>query len=146
MTIPRQESPQERGDSPLYYISFERLVQLNRSPVAILTSRLGPSSLTTDQELNDPQELVNEIAEYRATEQGFIRPDMPIQEIVFRILLSRRNEPTPLRDLHHELTEKWATPIRPINVTQEGLKQILDSDTYYGFAQKTPGSHQDEAA
>ena len=146
MTIPRQESPQESGDSPLYYISFERLVQLNRSAVAILSSRLGPSNFTTDQELNDPQELVNEIAEHSDTEQGFIRPDMPIQEIVFRILLSRRNEPTPLQDLHHELTEKWATPIRPTNVTQEGLQRILDSDTYYGFARKSPDSQEDEAA
>jgi hypothetical protein len=146
MTIPRPESPQESGDSPLYHISFERLVQLNRSAVAILSARLGPSSITTDQELNDPQELVNEIAEHNAHEQGFIRPDMPIQEIVFRVLLSRRNEPTHLRDLHHELTEKWATPIRPINITQEGLQRVLDSDTYYGFAQKGPDHQQDEAA
>jgi hypothetical protein len=146
MTLPKQESPQESGDSPLYYISFERLAQLNRSTVAILSARLGPSSLTIDQELNDPQELVNEIAEHNAREQGFIRPNMPIQEIVFRVLLSRRNEPTPLRTLHHELTERWATPIRPINVTPEGLQRILDSDTYYGFAQKSPDHQQDEAA
>jgi hypothetical protein len=146
MTIPRQESPQESGDFLLYYISFERLNQLSRSAVAILSSRLGPSNLTIDQELNDPQELVNEIATHSATEPGFIRPDMPIQEIIFRILLSRQNEPTLLWDLHHELTEKWATPIRPINITQEGLQRILDNDTYYGFAQKSPDSQQDEAA
>jgi hypothetical protein len=60
--------------------------------------------------------------------------------------LSRQNEPTLLWDLHHELTEKWATPIRPINITQEGLQRILDNDTYYGFAQKSPDSQQDEAA
>lgn len=146
MTIPRQEFPQENGDSLLYYISFERLGQLSRSAVAILSSRLGPSSLTIDQELNDPQELVNEIAAHTATEQDFIRPDMPIQEIIFRILLSRQNEPTPLEDLHQELTEKWATFIRPINVTSEGLKRILDNDTYYGFAQKSPDHQEDEAA
>jgi hypothetical protein len=144
MTIPRPESPQDDGDSILYYISFERLAQLSRSAVAILSARLGPLNLTTDQELNGPQELINEIAEHRATEPGFIRPDMPIQEIVFRVLLSRRNEPTPLSDLHHELTEKWATPIRPINVTRAGLRRILDNDTYYGFAQKGPGNQSDE--
>jgi hypothetical protein len=60
---------------------------------------------------------------------------MPIQEIVFRILLSRRNAPTPLHELHYELTERWATPMRPINISEAGLGRILDADTYYGFAQ-----------
>jgi hypothetical protein len=66
---------------------------------------------------------------------------MPIQEIVFRILLARRNQPTKLHDLHYELTEKWATPIRPINVTEVGLRRILDRDTYYGFAQEDSSDH-----
>ena len=58
---------------------------------------------------------------------------MPIQEIVFRLLLTRRNTPTLLSDLHYELTEKWSTPVRPINITENGLARILNSDTYYGF-------------
>jgi len=61
---------------------------------------------------------------------------MPLMEIVFRILLSRRNEPTSLTDLHYELTERWATPVRPINVSEKGLQRVLDNDNYYGFAQQ----------
>lgn len=132
------QSP-DSGESPRYFISFERLGELNRSAVAILAARRGesaPSRLKPDHELNDPDELVDEIAEYSAKEQDYIRPDMPLQEIIFRILLARHNQPTALRDLHYELTEKWATPIRPINVTERGLRRILDSDTYYGFIQK----------
>ena len=41
-----------------------------------------------------------------------------------------------LTDLHYELTERWATPIRPIVITEERLLRILDNDTYYGFARK----------
>ena len=142
MTIPSNEPPQENGDSPLYYISFERLDELRRSAIVLLASRRGPSCpsrLQPDHELTDPQQLVDEIADYCSADQGFIRPDMPIQEIVFRILLSRRNQPTPLQDLHYELTEKWATPIRPISITKKGMRRVLDHDTYYGFARANPG-------
>jgi hypothetical protein len=138
MTMPATDRTSENSDSPVYYISFERLAELHRSAVAVLAARRGPSSpsrLKPDNELSDPQELVDEIAEHDAKDQDFIQPNMTIQEIVFRILLARRNQPTQLHDLHYELTEKWATPIRPINVTEVGLRRILDNDTYYGFTQ-----------
>ena len=126
-------------DSPLYHISFERLTALGRSAVTVLAARRSPdapSRLKEDFELDDPEELVNEIAEFGAEEEDFIRTNMPVQEIVFRILLGRRNEPTPLRMLHRELTETWATPLRPINLTEEGLARILDEDTFYGFERR----------
>jgi hypothetical protein len=138
MTIAATDPTQEDGESPAYYISFERLAELHRSPVAVLAARRGPSSpsrLKPDSELGDPQELVDDIAEHDAKDQDFIQPNMTIQEIIFRILLSRHNQPTQLHDLHYELTEKWATPIRPINITEVGLGRILDNDTYYGFTQ-----------
>lgn len=136
MTVPNSDLSPQNGHSPQYFISFERLSQLGRSPVHVLASRRGPSSpsrLTPDHELNNPAELVEEIAEYSANEPDYIRSGMPLQEIVFRILLAHRNEPTPLRDLHYELTERWSTPMRPINVSMEGLGRILDGDTFYGF-------------
>ena len=86
--------------------------------------------------MDNPAELVDEIAEYSVKDADYIRSGMPLQEIVFRILLGRRNEPTPLRDLHYELTERWSTPMRPINITEEGLERILDGDTFYGFDHK----------
>ena len=136
MTVAVAEDDHKDDESPLYHISFERLAALGRSPVTILAARRSlssPSRVQEDFELADPEALVNEIAEYGAAEEDFIRTNMPVQEIVFRILLARRNEPTPLRTLHYELTETWSTPIRPINLTEEGLARILDMDTYYGF-------------
>jgi hypothetical protein len=88
--------------------------------------------------LTDPQALVEEIADHYEDEDGFIRTDMSIQEIAFRLLLARRNEPISLMDLHYELTDTWSTPINPVNVSEEGLRRVLDADTYYGFAGITP--------
>ena len=142
MTSPEPETPEQSEETAqpeearLYRISFDRLAELQRSAVLLLKERRMPScpSLQNpDQDLSDLQELVNEIAQYCGDEEGFIHINMALQEIVFRTLLVRRNRPTSLHDLHYELTERWSTPIRPINVTEEGLRRILDVDDYYGF-------------
>ena len=133
------QSSQEPEESPLYHISFERIDEMRRSAVTLLADRRGPgcpSLLLPKHELDDPQELLNEIAEYSAGEEGFISSNMPLQEIVFRMLLTRRNQPTTLEELHNELTERWSTPVRPINITLKSLERILNSDNYYGFAPK----------
>ncbi len=137
MTDPEPDSGEQAEGSYLYFVSFERLDELKRSALVMVAERRGPSFPSRekpDHELTDVQALVDEIAEHYTEEEGFIRTEMPIQEIVFRILLTRRNQPTPLRDLHYELTERWATPVRPINISELGLRRILDADTHYGFA------------
>lgn len=145
MTIPTPEAAQEleteQGETPPYYcISFDRLEQeLNRSAVTLLAERRGrsaPSLLQDDHELDDPQELLEEIAEFSAQETDFINSYMPVQEILFRTLLARRNSPMSLDELCHELTERWSTPDRPINITPGNLQRILDNDAYYGFARQ----------
>ena len=138
MTIPDPVTGEAQVDPVLYYISFERIQQLNRSAVAIVAARRGPSCpslLQPEHELTDPKKLVGEIAKYCSDEPGFVRHDMPIQEMVFRMLLLRGNKPTPLEELHYDLTEKWASPTRPISITQENLNRVLESDSFYGFSQ-----------
>ena len=137
MTGPDPEAPDQGEASPLYHISFQRLAELNRSVAVLMAARSGgsgPSAGLSGQQTANPQELVDAVTEYSRDQEGFIQTNMPIQEIVFRILLSRRNQPTTLRELHHEVTERWATPVRPINVSEKGLGRILDADTFYGFA------------
>ena len=137
MTISNPEASQQEGETPLYYISFSRLDELNRSAITLLAARrtpMSPSMLKQDHELDDPQELLDEIAEFCGDEEDFIHSNMPVQEIVFRTLLARRNEPMSLTELHHDLTERWSTPVRPIHVSLKNLERILDSDDYYGFA------------
>ncbi len=138
MTVPNPEAPlQEEETSLLYHVSFDRLEQLNRSAVALLAARRSPGSpslLEPDHELDNPQALVDEIVQYGSQEEEYINSNLPIQEIVFRTLLLGGNQPMSVGDLHHELTEKWSTPVRPINVSVQSLLRILDSDDYYGFA------------
>ena len=144
MTLPTPEetleTEAEQEETPLYYrISFDRLAELERDAVTLLAARRGPSSpslVQADHELDDPQALLEEIAEFTAPEEDFIHSNLPVQEILFRTLLARRNEPMALDDLCHELTERWSAPDRPINLTPQSLQRILDNDHYYGFARE----------
>ena len=141
MTIVRPESagaPDEPGaGSGRYHISLPRLERLGRSAVHLIEARLTgacPSYGQSATEL-DPVTLIREIQEFHADTGDFIRADMPIQEIVFRILLSRGNNPTPLSELHHELTGRWSSALRLISIDQERLRRVLEADIYYGFAE-----------
>ena len=132
-----EEEPVRKN--PLFLISVDRLAKLERSPVHLVAGRLAadsPSKSKAIGELGDVKILIREISQSYKNDASFIRSDMPVQEIVFRTLLARNNRPMSLADLHYELTEKWATPIRPIVITEERLLRILDNDTYYGFARK----------
>ena len=144
MTLPTPEetleTEAEQEETPLYYrISFDRLAELERDAVTLLAARRGrsaPSLVQADHELDDPQALLEEIAEFTAPEEDFIHSNLPVQEILFRTLLARRNAPMALDDLCHELTERWSAPDRPINLTPQSLQRILDNDHYYGFARE----------
>ena len=130
---------QPENENPMFLISLDRLDQLERSPVHLVAGRLAstsPSKSKPINELGDVKGLIREIAQNYKNDPNFIRSDMPMQEIIFRTLLARGNRPMSLLDLHYELTERWATPIRPIVITEKRLLRILDSDTYYGFARK----------
>ena len=144
MTTPdpaREELVEEKPEkeNPTFLISVDRLGDLERSPVHLVAGRLAstsPSKAKPFNEMGDVKVLIREIAQNYKNDPDFIRSDMPVQEIVFRTLLARGNRPMSLSDIHYELTEHWATPIRPIVITEERLLRILDSDTYYGFARK----------
>ncbi len=144
MTTPDPRTSQEADEqpekeNPMFLISVDRLKQLERSPVHLVAGRLtstSPSKSKPVKELGDVKGLIREIAQNHKNDADFIRSDMPVQEIIFRTLLARGNRPMSLKDIHYELTERWATPIRPIVFTEERLLRILDSDTYYGFARK----------
>jgi hypothetical protein len=132
---------QEAIGSAQYRIDFDRLVELKRSARFLLATRLDPEAAASygpDQERMDPAALVEEIADRYRDENEFVQAELPIQEIIFRILLMRRNEPISLQELQQALNDRWATPVRPINITQGGLKRIMDADTYYGFAPVRP--------
>ena len=120
-----------------YHISLSRLEELNRSAVHLIAGRLTDACPSYGRPYSDldPVALIREIREFNVDMDDFIRFDMPIKEIIFRMLLAQGNDPMSLSGLHHELTDRWSNALRPISIDEAHLSRVLDSDTYYGFAQ-----------
>ena len=119
-----------------YRFSLERLDELNRSAVPLILARMTsscPSRGATPGDSDDPTALIREIRANCADDPDYIKQSMPLQEIVFRMLLLAEDQTMTLGELHRELTEQWSSAIRPITVTVSGLARILDSDEFYGF-------------
>lgn len=132
------ETPEEQAPgNKLFHVSLTRMEQLNRSAVHLISGRLTEACPSYGRPLHElePAELIREIREFSDDSEDFIRYDMPIKEIIFRTLLSSGNEPTPLGNLHRELTDRWSNALRPISITESLLLRVLETDTYYGFAE-----------
>ena len=141
-----QEPLADEG-GPRYWIDPVRFEELNRSLELLLVTRRCSTCLQLPINSGEPpaaSEQIRHIVECCANEESFIKPSMPLQEIVFRIILAQGNVPVSLSHLHYQLTEKWATPGNPMNISPEGLKRVLDGDDFYGFREEAPANEDEE--
>ena len=135
-STPSSPSPEEEEKDPSYVIDVTKEAEESRALGVLLLSHRCPSckeGLGNIKKTPPNQEQISKIAKCCSRKEGFIRPQMPIQEIIFRIILSDGNKPTKLSHLLSLLTEEWATPMNPKSIDGEGLRKILASDNYYGF-------------
>ena len=119
-----------------YVIDPSRLQELDRSLLAMLLSRRCPSCKPKlEARVKPPTEAehIKQIAKCCSKKEGFIRPDLPMQEIIFRSILSEGNKPVTVEHLHDLVTDRWYTPANPRSLSVDALKRVLDNDIYYGF-------------
>ncbi|MCE2465742.1 MAG: hypothetical protein J4G01_06660 [Dehalococcoidia bacterium] len=133
----RDQVPDDSSETTAaYVIDPERSKDLRRSLAAILLERRCPECRERlgDKWAEIPEATqTKEISQCCATKSGFIRPNMPMQEIVFRELLAAGNQPIGLDQLHFSVTDKWYTPTNPRNISASSLRKVLDNDLYYGL-------------
>ena len=144
MTTPQAGKAQGSEGGPSYWIDPDRFEELKRSMEALLVTRRCSSCLEEEPNIASAppvDEQIAHISECCAQDESFIRPGMPLQEIVFRMILASGNKPLSAEQLHQQLTEQWATPGNLMNVSVEGLSRVLENDDYYGFRRPgTPGT------
>ena len=131
-----EEADSYEQEDPEYVVDPARVSELSRSLESILLSRRCPSCKARLQETGEIPSVeaqIKEIEECCGNKEGFIRPEMPMQEIVFRTLLAGGNVPVSLSQLHYQVTDRWYTPANPRSISVAGLKTVLDADLYYGF-------------
>ena len=141
MTLPENVLSEEpytvREADPSYVIDPSKADALNRSLAVLLASRRCADCREQLQAQGggvSAEEHISHIEECCSKREGFIKPEMPMQEIAFRTLLAEGNKPATLSHLHYEITETWYTPMNPRHIDVSNVKRVLDSDNYYGFA------------
>ena len=149
MTIPEdtttQEPETEVAEETYYLIDVSDNRPATRSLPGMLLTRRCPTCRARLEESGDlpsPEVQIQEIAQDCSNEDGFIRPEMPMQEIMFRAILAGSNQPISLTNLHGLITDRWYTPTNARSISIESLKRVLDTDTYYGF-QQVSGADQE---
>lgn len=69
-----------------------------------------------------------------ARKSGFITPDMPVLEAIFRMLLANGNQPMPLEHIRDQLRE-WCPTGRCqwLLLPAETIRRIVENDQFYGL-------------
>lgn len=121
----------------IYFIDLGFLQERDRSFAAIARHCLCSACLERSAlSLEDTEVawLIDNIRDCCSRSPDFINSKLSLLERVFRVFLSRGNEPFSLAELASQLTTYSDSPISPGLQT---LKRLLDNDRYYGFMQRT---------
>ena len=65
--------------------------------------------------------------------EGFVNPNLPVREAVFRLLLVYQNKPLDVEQLSQYLTDCGIGIMDARLIQPKSLQRILDSDDYYGI-------------
>ncbi len=138
--VARQDRPAHHISKAYYVIDPKMAEAQQRDMSTLLLSRRCPDCVDRVMNEKKPPTVRKQIRDMsRCCAQGddFISPNLPLKEIVFRLLLKNSNKATSLRDLHWDVTEEYAAPTHPMNLSMEVMKRILDSDNFYCFKETT---------
>ncbi len=77
---------------------------------------------------------IKRIREDCSAKKGYILPDMPALEAVFRIYLANGNQPMPLSHVREQLAD-WCPDgqCRWLQLTDAQLERIVEMDAHYGI-------------
>lgn len=118
-----------------YYVSAEVARELNRSLPLMLISRMSYASRQAFDENPSPDEdiepYIERIAEVDSKDNDYLLPDTPLKEAIFRVILSRGNQPMTAEEISEILSEKWAMTAYPRDISPRVIQRLLDNSQSY---------------
>ena len=92
-----------------------------------------PDNLVIGKTKKDNHSFFEIIASKCQKEKEFLNSELPILELIFRILLLRKNNPTKMKELYRVISEELATPYRPMTISMVQLISQISRDNYYSL-------------
>ena len=129
MTMENEKDNGEAGRR--YFIDMSWFKEQGRSFSVLATSRFSPPSQKRMPKTETA--LLNAIKRHFSQEGGFITPDMPLMEMVFRLFLANGNQPLALNQIQEELQQRLSDSGGPRDLSIPKLKRIIEHDHYYGL-------------
>lgn len=125
----------EEKDLPRYLINFEDADSISRSLSVMIASRRCYVCQQADEEApsasSDAAPFLKRVVDHCTDTSDYLLPDTPLKEAIFRVLLSRGNEPVNAEEISRVLSEKWANTPYPRDVSTGVIQRLLEhSDTY----------------
>ncbi len=130
-----EETGQEAEENfPKYYIDESWYERTGRSLQHLIESRLSGTGAAEQQPTKRPKKKTAVTMAQLAKIEGFVSPELPLLEAIFRLLLIHENKPMDVEQLSQELAERGIGIRDARLVNPETLIRLLDNDTYYGLA------------
>jgi len=92
-----------------------------------------PDNLVIGKTKKDNHSFFEIIASKCQKEKEFLNSELPILELIFRILLLRKNNPTKMKELYRVISDELATPYRPMTISMVQLISQISRDNYYSL-------------
>lgn len=119
-----------------YFIDLDWFQESGRSFTVIAQHCLCQACqerLASEPEAMPPASLVTNISDCCSKVTGFVNPKLPLLEKIFRLFLSKGNQPLSLTEL---ITQLGLYSDRPTSLSHQTIRCLLDNNQYYGFRQK----------
>lgn len=115
-----------------YSIDMSWYQEQGRSFTVLASSRLCPTS-QKKKSLKTDAALLTALSQCCSKSEGFISPNMPLMEMIFRLFLANGNEPLSLEEIQAGLQERLRESTEARDISIPKLRRIVDSDRYYGL-------------
>lgn len=115
-----------------YFIDLNWYQEHKRSFTTLAASRLCPSSRKKGIPKSEAT-LFRTIKQCCSKGEGFLTPNMPLLEMIFRILLTNGNQPLELEEIQERLQQCLGDSSGARDLSIPKLKRIIENDRYYGL-------------
>jgi hypothetical protein len=117
------------SDQPAKYFIDAEMAEARRRSLAVMVAsrQCYMCQQSTEEELDstEAQDLVAQIVDHCASANDYLLEDTPLKEAIFRVLLSRGNQPMGASEISVAISEKWGNATNQRNTSPAIIERLL---------------------
>ena len=126
------------GQPAQYFINAEMAEERRRSLSVMIASRqcYMCQQAVDEEEIasTETRDLIDRIVDHCSSANDYLLDDTPLKEAIFRVLLSRGNEPMGTDEISADISERLANATNQRNTRPEVIEKLLQHSESYCIA------------